>query len=233
MAKKQTIVGENLTPAVLKELGAVDEFPITPADFRPDGDWTNSYRIWTCHGYRESGNQTVGSLRITRNVDSPQTFVLKVRQEIRQTDGLTNVVHGTIKCRADRLATPAEWKLSSLFVGADQKELSELSRNDGGRIEEGLGTVTGDWCLFEAVQRLPFDEQASLDFDLLEGMTLSKRGQHLSYRGVYPLKTEGRSMPLHCFSQLGTGILPTEYWLDDHHRLLTVISMNKAYILDE
>ncbi|MBL7187899.1 MAG: hypothetical protein ISS70_16375 [Phycisphaerae bacterium] len=233
MAKKQTIVGENLTPTLLKELGAVDKFPQTPASFQPDGNWTNNYRIWTCHGYRESGNQTVGSLQITRNVDSAKTFVLKVRQEISQTDGLTNVVHGTIKCRINKLASPVEWKLSSLFLGTDQREISELSSNEDGQIAEGADRVTGDWCLFEAVQRLAFEKQASLDFDLLEGMSLSKHRHHLSYRGTYPMKTNGGGIPLHCFSQLGRGILPAEYWLDDHHRLLAVISMNKAYILDK
>ena len=35
------------------------------------------------------------------------------------------------------------------------------------------------------------------------------------------------------FAQLGTGILPTEYWLDMSHRLQLVTSMNKAYILDD
>jgi hypothetical protein len=72
-----------------------------------------------------------------------------------------------------------------------------------------------------------------LSFDLLEGMSLSKTGQRLSYRGTFPVKAGTESTSLHCFSQLGHGILPCEYWLDDRHRLLTVTSMNKAYILNQ
>ncbi len=233
MAKKQTIVGENLTPTVLKELGAMDRFPHTPAGFQPDGNWTNKYRIWTCHGYRESGNQNVGSLRITRSVDSQGTFVLKVRREVIQTDELTNVIDATVKCQLNQLASPNKWKLSSLFSGVDHKEISELSSDEDGGIAQGAGRVTGDWCLFEAVQRLAFDKRTSFGFDMLEGMSLSKPGQHLSYHGTSPMKTNGESMPLHCFVQLGSGILPCEYWLDDRHRLLAVVSMNKAYILDQ
>jgi hypothetical protein len=233
MAKQRTIVGENLTPTLLRELGAVDRFPSTPADFKPDGNWTNKYRVWTCHGYRESGNQTVGSLQITRRANSAKIFHLKVRQEIDQTDELTNVVDATIKCRTDRLASPEEWKLSSRIFRADKKDISELSTTENGRMSGRAGRATGDWCLFEAVQRLAFDERTSLSFDLLEGMSLEKPEQHLSYRGTYPMKSTGKSIPLHCFSQLGSGILPCEYWLDDHHRLLAVISMNKAYILDK
>ena len=234
MAKQtRTIVGENLTPTLLKELGAVEKFPHTPAGFQPDGNWTNKYRIWTCHGYRESGNENVGSLRITRRVDSNKTFVLKVLQDIVQTDELTNVIEGTIKCRNDKLASPVEWNLLSQFAGPDGKFISELgSRNHGVATESVTGT-TGNWCLFEAVQRLAFDKKSSLRFDLLEGMSLSKLEHRLSYRGTYPMKMDGQSIPLHCFAQLGRGILPYEYWLDDRHRLLAVISMNKAYILDQ
>jgi len=234
MAKQQrTIVGENLTPTLLTELGAVDKFPRTPADFQPNGNWTNKYRIWTCHGYRESGNENVGSLRITRRVDSKKTFFLEVRQEIVQTGGLTNVIEGTIKCRLNQLASPIEWRLSSRFEGPEGKVISGLGFSNHGVAAEPVTATAGDWCLFEAVQRLAFDKQISLSFDLLEGMSLSKLGHRLFYRRAYPMKTDGQSIPLHCFGQLGSGILPYEYWLDNRHRLLAVISMNKAYVLDQ
>ncbi|MHC4327386.1 MAG: hypothetical protein ACYSWW_04600 [Planctomycetota bacterium] len=234
MAKQQrTIVGENLTPTLLRELGGVDKFPRTPAGFQPDGNWTNKYRIWTCHGYRESSNENVGSLRITRRVDLKKTFILEVHQEIVQTDELTNVIEGTIKCRNDKLASPVEWKLSSRFTGPNSKIISELSSRNHGVATESVTSTTSDWALFEVVQRLAFDKRNSLKFDLLEGMSLSKLRHRLFYRGTYPMKTDGQSILLHCFGQLGSGILPYEYWLDDRHRLLAVISMNKAYILDQ
>jgi hypothetical protein len=234
MAKQQrTIVGENLTPILLRELGAFDSLPRTPTDFKPDGDWVNTYRIWTCHGYRESGNQNVGTLRLERTLDSDRRFALTVQQEIVQTDGLTNVVEGTIKCLNDKLASPVEWRLSSRFECTEGKIIPELgSRNYGVAAELATG-VTGNWCLFEAVQRLAFDKASSLSFDLLEGMSLSKPGHRLFYRQSCPMKTDGQSVPRHCFAQLGSGILPYEYWLDNRHRLLVMISMNKAYILDE
>lgn len=234
MAKqKRTIVGENLTPTLLIELGALEKFPSTPADFKPEGNWVNTYRIWTCHGYRESGNQNVGTLRLERTRDSDRMFTLSIRQEIDQTDGLTNVIEGTIKCRKNQLASPVEWRLASRFEGPEGTVVPELgSRNHVAATESATDTA-GDWCLFEAVQRLAFHESSPLIFDLLEGMSLSKPGHLLSYRGTYPMKTRGRSIPLHCFAQLGSGILPYEYWLDEHHRLLAVISMNKAYVLDQ
>ncbi len=234
MAKQQrTIVGENLTPTLLTKLGGLEEFPSTPTDFKPDGNWVNRYRIWTCHGYRESGNENAGSLRIARRADSTETFVLQVRQEIIQTDEMTNVIEGTIKCRLDQLASPVEWTLSSRFEGLEGKVISELGCRNHGVATESMTGTAGDWCLFEAVQRLAFDKRSSLSFDLLEGMSLSKLGHRLFYRQSYPMKTDSQSIPLHCFAQLGSGILPYEYWLDNRHRLLAVISMNKAYVLDQ
>jgi hypothetical protein len=235
MAKKskRTIVGSPLTPTLLDELSALNNFPTSSENFKPDGNWINTYRIWTCHGYRESGNQNVGYLRIKRLVKSNDSLTLKVHQEVLQTDALVNIVEATIECRNNQLASPIQWKVSSRFINADGKQISQLSSNDNGIAAEGLNRNTSDWSLFEAVQRLKISKETFSTFDMLEGLSLLIKDQHLSYRGLYPTKIGGKKISLHRFVQLGNGILPCEYWLDDHHRLLVVTSMNKAYIFDE
>jgi hypothetical protein len=235
MAKKsqRTIVGSPLTPTLLDELSALDNFRPLSEDFKPDGNWVNTYRIWTCHGYRESGNQNVGYLRIKRLIESNGSFTLKVHREVLQTDALVNIVEATIECRNNQLASPIKWKVSSRFIDADGGQISQLSSDDNGIAAEGLTGRTSDWCLFEAVQRLKIRKETFLAFDMLEGLSLLKKDQNLSYRGLYPTKTGGENIPLHRFVQLGNGILPCEYWLDENHRLLVVTSMNKAYIFDE
>jgi len=234
MAKqKRTIVGSPITPNMLVELDAISKLPPTHGNFNPVGNWTHHYRVWTCHGYRESGNDNVGFLRIERIGSSSETFMLNIHQEIVQNDAITNIINGKITCRNNKLASPAEWKLSSQFEGPDGKIISALSSHNHGVATESVTSTAIDWCLFEAVQRLVFDKQSSLRFDLLEGMYLSKLRHRLFYRGVTPLKMNDRVTPLHCFVQTGSGILPYEYWLDERHRLLAVISMNKAYILDD
>jgi hypothetical protein len=235
MAKKKskrTIVGSPLTPAILKELGAIRKPLSTPDDFKPDGNWVNTYRIWTCHGYRESGNHDVGFIRLSRIGNSDKIFELNVHREVVQTDGIINIIEGTIKCRNNQLASPIQWKLSSRFRNADGKHIKELSKENSRNIEV-TDKTTGDWCLFEAVQRLAFDKQISLSFDLLEGMSLKKLRHRFFYRGTKSIKMDSADKLLHCFVQLGSGILPYEYWLDAHHRLIAVTSMNKAYILDD
>ncbi len=231
--KKRTIVGSPITPSMLVELDAITKHSPAPGDFSPAGNWMHSYRIWTCHGYRESGNENVGFLRIERIGNSGETFVLNVHQEVVQTDAIIHIIDGKIKCRNNKLASPVEWRLKSRFTGPDGKHVSELLSSNNGKAAEEAERTTSDFCLFEAVQRLAYDKESSMSFDLLEGMSLKKSDHRLSYRGVTPLKVDGMDIPLHCFVQLGSGILPYEYWLDSRHRLLAVTSMNKAYILDE
>ncbi len=87
MAKKsrRTIVGSPLTPTLLDELGALRDFPPSSEDFKPDGNWVNTYRIWTCHGYRESGNQNVGFIRIEHTAGKTnESFTLFTRRLLRQ-----------------------------------------------------------------------------------------------------------------------------------------------------
>jgi len=74
---------------------------------------------------------------------------------------------------------------------------------------------------------------AVLEFDLLDGLTLPKPAQRLSYRGADAFVVKGAKRKLHRFSLLGAGDLPRDYWLDEEHRVILVTSLCRAYILDE
>ena len=252
MAKKiskRTIVGSPLTPQLLHELKALGKIPQTPAHFKPDGNWVNTYRIWACHGYRESGNYNVGFVRFRRAAaGTNEKLSLEVHQEVVETDGMVSVIDTNIRCLNNQLATPVRWHLWSLFIDSDTQPLDELKTEENVIIKQDTmfietggqtlkrkvpGRLTSDWGIFEAVQRLKFNKESSLDFNMLEGLSVLKEGQRLSYRGVYPMRIGDQDVRLHCFHQLGRGILPYNYWLDENHRLVAAISMNKAYILDE
>jgi len=251
MAKKKaarTIVAEPLTPALLEELGAVRKFHSTPRDFKPDRSWANTYRIWTCHGYRESGNEDVGLLRIERTAGaSKETFTLRAMQKVVQTDGISHTIDAVAECLNDQLASPRQWCLSSRFYKADADPQTGLFtyehavvKGNTVNIETGgrkltrrlSNPATSDWSLFEAVQRLSFDPAVDLSFDLLEGLSIPKQSQRLKYRQTQTFEFGQERIKLHAFTHIGRGILPTEYYLDESHRLQFVCSMNKAYILD-
>ena len=64
MARK--MVGRPLSPAVLEEIQALNEFPPVSPGFNPAGSWTQVYRIWLNHGFYGLLNLNGGFLRIER-----------------------------------------------------------------------------------------------------------------------------------------------------------------------
>ena len=244
MAKKRTIVGYPLVPDLLGDMNLLQGFPETPADFDPNGQWTNTYRIMTCHGYREDGNEDIGLLRLSKSPDTDDTFRLQVDREIVNDEHRLHKYAAEIICRKDLSASPVSWRLSNQFTAPNQSDprtleetgkangtTAEITINNRTRIASGVNPITADWCLFEAVQRLPFKSSTSLVVDILEGLSVRKYNQRLSYRGLY---TRADNRPsLQWFHQIGHGVLPYEYWLDDRHRLQMVTTGARTYILSD
>ena len=90
--------------------------------------------------------------------------------------------------------------------------------------------TTCEWSLFEVVQRSTAD--ATVEFDLLEGLSLFKPGQRLVSRGTSKQNWNGEQVQLDRFQQWGVGVLPFDYWVDQHHRLVLVTTLSRAYVLD-
>ena len=89
---------------------------------------------------------------------------------------------------------------------------------------------TADWCLFDAVQRLPFEQITLPEFDVLQGLLLTKESQQLGYRPDFETHLASQDVRLRAFDQIGFGNLPYVYWLDDYHRLRLVVSSFITYL---
>ncbi|MFP4250730.1 MAG: hypothetical protein ACLFU7_13805, partial [Armatimonadota bacterium] len=146
-------------------------------------------------------------------------------------EGQQHVQTASITCAADAIATPLAWEYASSFIGADGEEQTNL------RLERSVdsppeGPVATHWGLFDAVQRLPFEQGVEHRFDLLDNMTARKTDHTLRYDGEHEVRFGPDTRALHRFVQVGQGVLPFEYWLDSDHRLVLVISEYRAYVLD-
>jgi len=241
-------VGQPLTPSLLKKMAVFKHLSPPDETFDAAGDWTGTYRIWACHGFLRNGNNDFGFLRIDRRIENlDETFTLEITQHLHQAQGMTHIIKAEVECRADALATPLKWYLSSRFVSIDEESPDDLAAEETVRVDEsGLDIetaghklrrplkrpFTGDWNLFEAIQRLPFPSGNTPSFTVLEGLSLPKEGHHLTYRGSEPLD-DPVCPRLHRFTQLGQATLPYDYWLDEQHRLQVAITMSRAYILDD
>jgi len=208
------ILGVPLSPEVLRRIGGVKQFPPVSSGYRADGDWEQSYRIFGCHGYVDTGNETVGVLRLRRSAGNP--FLLAVEQRIQHNNG-HETLEVKMSCRADAIASPVSWTLTSRRFDAEGREIDDLRTTE--KRTNGSDRVTSDFSLFEAVQRLPFAAPRVGPFEILEGMALRRTGHRLYYSGE-------RS-----FHHTGRGLLPYQYWLDESHRLLVVVTQWRAYIL--
>ena len=249
MAKnKRTIVGSPLTPEMLFQLGEMPNFLPDEKPFDPTKEWTHRYRVWACHGYREFGNKDVGFLRIQRGSAGPdKRFELSVYQEIQNQEDTLNRIVAKIDCIEGDLSYPVKWDYTSVFLDADGKEDKSLTVNVEGQSSDseirwtrnGLlsklackGRPSCDWCVYETVQRRANQFTGNPTFDMLESLERFKPGQQLIDRGRVNVKIGNSGRQLHRFDQIGTGILPFEYWVDESLRLCLMASMNKVYILD-
>ncbi len=248
-SRARTAVGEPLTPAVLARLGVLEKLPETPADFSPAGAWVNKYLVFTCHGYVETGNEGIGVLRLERSPDANRSgFTINVRQRIVNDAGHVHEIEVLARCRADRLATPVEWRLLSRFEDAAGHEVAELRAEERGsyqsgkvvvkkgvskRTWEGRLAVTSDWLLMEAVQRLEAEAAETEPFDMLQGLSVMRSGQRLLPAGQGE-PAESAGYRFRRIVQVGRGVLPYDYWLlAESSRLAIVTTGPRAYVLCE
>lgn len=242
------VVAEPLTPGILDEMGALAAWPPVSEVSGPNEKKVQTYRIWTCHGYTDRSNRDCGFLRLERGRgNTGKSFSLSIDEQVVHTGGIVHQLKAAVICRDDRLASPAEWTLTSRFFTANGRERKDLSLIQRGRCWDGrlihttngrtrrincASRVTSDWSLFEAVRHVPTDQSESIEFDMLQGLTTLRPGHRLAYRGTETIARDGRQLTLHRFGQLGRGTLPYEYWLDERRRLVLAVTHTRAYVLD-
>jgi hypothetical protein len=213
----------------------LESFQAPSGTFDSAGAWTHSYRLHLAG--RKQG--AAGFLEI-RHEPAAGGAVLHVETHILHDNG-GQQTRATVQCRADRLCTPQSWQLESLMSDAAGQPIANtrvtqratignsgiaIDSNGRKRVLKVSGPLATNWGLFCAVQRLAAKDAQR--FTLLEEMDLIKPNQQLS---------AGESITFHdlrltSYEQTGDGVLPFHYWLDDQHRVLFVLSGQRAYIYD-
>ena len=235
-----------LSLAALKAYGALEAFARPEGEFDPAGGWRHTYRLWLVgnrwHQYR-------GFLDVKRGTsDGGHSVDLEVRRSLLMSH--QPAIHETtasLTCAGDALCTPRSWeiKAETLDITGKPFPLSRLVASasvKGGRIEGRRGgrtfdrrvptPFTSDFSLFDVVQRLAKQETKPMRFALLQDLDEVKEEHVLSYRERLSFEIGGAGLALHCYQQIGRGILPYRYYVDGQGRLLFAISGIRAYILD-
>lgn len=237
-----------MTPKSLAENAVIDSVPAKTRGFDPRGQWSQIYRIWGSHGFRDAGNYNSGVLRIKKDDVNDKTFKFIVQQKLANAEGLVNIINVEMMCCAEKLSYPEKWKYKSYFLNPEGKEKPEFSIKAQGSISGNILRIkrnghlsektlnnhtTCNWCVYESLQRMESDQTEAIKFDLLEDMDTYKPNQKLYYRDKSCFEVGGEKHNIHRYTHIGSGNLPIDYWLDDSKRLLVSIVCNKAYILDE
>ncbi len=120
-------------------------------------------------------------------------------------------------------------------LSASTKTMSAMRTtvmNTSSNTSEPTAAAPSNWSVFDVVQRLPGREAQTLKFALLEEMDLLKPGQRRAFREEKQVELGGRRVRLRGYHQIGRGVLPWLYWVDESGRLLLAYSGVRAFLYD-
>jgi hypothetical protein len=221
--------------------------------FDPSGHWFHHYSLYTLVNARKLTLRTRrigGQLSIRRTPQAAGGAILEVKYEkTTQFAGMHTLV-AKLVCAGEELATPVKWDSTYTMAAPAHPlkmslELREtgIARDRSIFIERGTmqkklllsSPFTSSWSLFEAVQRLTRPGGPALRFTLLDAGDAPKPNQVLAFYQSADLKNRWPGAPtlrVHGFLQIGDGISPQVYWVDDRGELLFLLSGLDAYVLD-
>jgi hypothetical protein len=224
----------------------LDEVKPPSEPFDAAGTWSHRYRLWLSAPVRSSaGNGSGGWLRLTRRPGGQGRFSLDIALAAEQTGASTYRLDGRMTCATDPLATPLHWEVTGRIVNPDGRTVDGTAWSESGEVVNGTirrrGAMvhslaaparwTSNWSLFDAVQRLPAGA-GPLHFDLLDELDLLKPAHHLNARPQAEASLGGCAARLRGFEQVGSGILPHTWWLDEQGRVLFALSGERGFLWD-
>jgi hypothetical protein len=246
---------------------ALQGFRPPAPDFDPAGAWVNCYDIWEC----SQGMAKLGALRIERTPLDGGRVKLDVTFRKTAKAGIMRA-QMSVECLADELSTPVRWQAQTLSHDAGDAPIEDTLIRETGELADGqlrvrigqtttptpvTGPVALDWCLFDAVQRLPGEALGPLSFTLVDRLSRQvKPDQRLTFRSAPTVELGGKRVwreekqelergtvyrpvtaregavpvALRTYDQTGWGILPIVYWVDASGRLLFVLSGLFGYV---
>ncbi|MBL7140174.1 MAG: hypothetical protein ISS74_04625 [Planctomycetes bacterium] len=214
--------------------------------FNPAGPWRQTWGVYTFAG-RTAVTGRVGRLTLQRQVNGAAAR-LEVTYSKELTGGREEVT-GTLEGPADApLATPDRWTFRIRLLDAQgnpvpHTDITRKAVRDGGQITISdpsetrrlavPGPYTVNWCLFDAVQRLPGEDTKPLAFTLIDHADQVKPETTLAFRKAMDVQVAGgKTVRTRAYEQLGRGNVPWVYWTDEAGRLLWVVAGLEGYALE-
>jgi hypothetical protein len=237
---------ENEVPAdfPLNTIGAgVDRIALPDGPFDPSGAWEHRYGVYST----ASRLSRVGELRLRRSVKANDRILLDVQFQ-KMLSGGKQMISAKIHLSGDNpLAVPENWSFQARVLDTQGQAIDNTPIKKSIRVRDNalivdeaagekrislVGRYTLNWALFDAVQRLPTDEFAPIEFTLIDHFDQVKPNHRFSFRTSTDVTIRGQSKRLHAYDQVGEGIVPWVWWVGPHGRLLAAVSGLEAYLLE-
>ncbi len=217
--------------------------PLEPLSRAPAERWE-----YACHGLipdrrGNPGGTEIGSLTIERRPRG-DAWTLRVVEETRV--GFTTMqVTAQIETGGTGLWTPTAWRVAVRWTTKEpaRAKAGELDQDFAGRVENGRlvwsapqgrsrpapRTWTDLWCLFAALSQTNFPALPQ-EFDMTEQLDAWKPGQRLTDAGVVKVTVGGTERPWRVIEQVGRGVMPWRWWLDEGGRVVMAAGDRKLWL---
>lgn len=205
--------------------------------------WKASYLIWKNHGYTNDGNLIVGYLDLEQKSLKNGKCEISFFEKRVHNGGKENIIEGNLITDASDFYKPLEWKLTSKFIGANGEVIPSLNFQQKTIVEDnqiiylnnGKRVITdkkGELFHEFGLIRYLFDPGFATDkvdsFTFLENGLIIKPGHQISEASELNQTLGERNFK--CFLQIGYGINPIEYYVDENNLLCAAISCFNAKI---
>lgn len=236
---------DNRIDFTIKKLADVFEgYQLTKERIQPDGEWANFYKIISI-GPKKAVNQ--GALTIVRRLKDAESASFSISCVRNVIPGYFQFINAELKSELNLVSSPIWWEYSMktasspeakpyLGSGLTKKAVvkdRELRLTTGGKTKSVpiVSDYTCKWCLFDVIQRLPYDEAEPIKFDIIDEFDQVKKDNILSFYGKTEQIIDGKMQKLTAYLLTGRGVLPTIYFRDEYARLLFVVAGLEIYML--
>lgn len=229
--------GIPITPELLAEQGKLDVSD-PGGEFNPMGEWEQTWKIWLPG--RGKPNQKSGYLKLHRMPDAKgKELSYEVIHVISENNSWLHSSRASIMALNDSWGSTVKWRKSTRFhtsLASGSVHLKELdSYTEGSSDPHSTHTLVHSipsYTVFDAVQRMSFENVTSLDFTLLDELDKVKKNHLIRFVKKASINFAGADRNVKIYAETGEGLLPWKYYVDEKGRLLLAISGMRTYILD-
>ncbi len=170
---------------------------------------------------------------------------------LNEEPAVEQLLEATVNYRLDEVGRLERWNVAYTTTPVPPVKSYRFDAlktlNKKGAWEAGQVSVQGDTdraprrektshaltSLYTLIERIPLTMPKRLRVDLMDDLTMLRRGVTLRPYEPTRMDVEGREQTLQGYALVGPAMMPMYFWMDDARRVVAVVGRNVAYTLAE